>query len=108
LNIFTPNLRAQYVLSTEPTSTIPIGLSLEDDLAELHARLVPLIVPGRNANGAKSKRKMKEVMVKVTDKSDDSTSSKTFSSNGKVCTNNRHILGYRVLKEFLNLSTEEE
>lgn len=86
LNIFTPNLRAQYVLSTEPTSTIPIALTSEDDLAELHTRLIPLIVPPRNANGSKSKRKMKEVTVKVTDKSDDTTSSKASSvTNGKVC-----------------------
>ena len=85
LNIFTSNLRAQYVLSTEPMSTIPIALTSASDLAELHTRLVPLIIPPQNANGSKSKQKMKEVTVKVTDKSEDNTSSKTSSvGNGKV------------------------
>ena len=92
LNIFTSNLRAQYVLSTEPTSTIPIGLTSEDDLAELHTRLIPLVVPPRNANGSKSKRKMKEFTVKITDKNDDVTSSKTSTvGHGKV--RNRYIFG---------------
>jgi hypothetical protein len=86
LNIFTPDLCAQYVLSTEPTSTIQIALTLENDLAELHKHLIPYIVPPWNANGSKSKRKMKEVTVKVTNKSNDTTSSKAFSvTNGKVC-----------------------
>jgi hypothetical protein len=93
LNIFTPNLRAQYVLSTEPTNTIPIALTSVNDLAELHTRLAPLIVPPRNANGSKSKRKMKEVTVKVTDKNEDTPSSKTSSvSNGKKVRHDRHIL----------------
>jgi hypothetical protein len=39
----------------------------------------------RLVNGSKSKRKMKEVIVKVTDKSDDVTSSKPSSVSGKVC-----------------------
>ena len=95
LNIFTSNLRAQYVLSTEPNSTIPIALTSENDLAELHACLAPLVVPPRNANGSRSKRKMKEVSVKVTDKSDDTTSSKTSSaSNGKV--RNRYISEFKI------------
>lgn len=95
LNIFTSNLHAQYVLSTEPNSTIPIALTSENDLAELHARLAPLVVPPRNANGSRSKRKMKEVSVKVTDKSDDTTSSKTSSaSNGKV--RNRYISEFKI------------
>jgi len=81
LNIFPANLRAQYVLSTEPAGAIPIALTSQDDLAELHERLIPLVVPPRNANGSVSKRKMKEVTVKVTDKNDDVTSS---ASNGKV------------------------
>ena len=93
LNIFTNNLHAQYVLSTEPTNTIPISLGSDEDLAELHTRLAPLIVPPRNANGSKSKRKMKEVTVRVTDKSDD-TISKTSSGNGKV--RNIYILGNRI------------
>jgi hypothetical protein len=69
----------QYILSTEPTGTIPIALISEGDLAELHTRLIPLVVPSLNANGSKSKRKMKEVMVKITDKSDDIN-----VNNGKV------------------------
>jgi hypothetical protein len=84
LNIFTPNLRAQYLLSTEATGAIPIALTSQADLDELHKRLSPLIVPQRNTNGTISKRKMKEVIVRVTDKGDDTTSS---ASNGKVCHN---------------------
>ena len=86
LNIFTPNLHTQYVLSTEPANTIPIALTSDDDLAELHTRLVPLVIPPKNANGSKSKQKIKEVYVKITNKSKDISSSKTSSvSNGKVC-----------------------
>ncbi len=97
LNIFTLNLHAQYVLSNEPTNTIPIALASEDDLAELHRCLTPLVVPSRNANGSKSKRKMKELTVKVTDKSDDTTS-KPSSVSGKV--RDRYILwSSQVLKE---------
>lgn len=81
LNIFTANLRVQYVLSTEPAGAIPIMLMSQADLDELHERLIPLVVPPRNANGSVSKRKMKEVTVKVTDKSDDANSS---GGNGKV------------------------
>ena len=81
LNIFLANLRAQYILSTEPTGAIPIALTSQADLVELHERLVPLVVPPRNTNGSISKRKMREVLVKVTDKSDDVSSS---SGNGKV------------------------
>ena len=105
LNIFTPNLRAQYVLSTEPTNTILIALTSENDLAELHTRLAPLLVPPRNANSSKSKRKMKEVTVKVTDKSNDITSKTSSVGNGKVC--NRHIF---VLEnqESRNCFTEEK
>lgn len=84
LNIFTSNLHIQYVLSSEPTSTIPITLTLEDDLAALHARLIPLVVPPRNADGSRSKRKMKEVTVKVTDKGDDAVSSNSKASSAKV------------------------
>ena len=85
LNIFTPNLRAQYILSTEPTGTIPIALTSQSDLDELYTRLVPLVVPPRNANGSKSKRKMKEVTVKITDKSEDANTIPSVNSNGKVC-----------------------
>lgn len=81
LNIFTANLRAQYVLSIEPTGAIPIALTSQADLDELHERLIPLVVPPRNANGTVSKRKMKELTVKVTDKGDDVNAS---ASNGKV------------------------
>ncbi|KAH9992366.1 hypothetical protein BJV77DRAFT_445117 [Russula vinacea] len=55
-------------------------LMSQADLDELHERLIPLVVPPRNANGSVSKRKMKEVTVKVTDKSDDANSS---GGNGK-------------------------
>ena len=96
LNIFTPNLHVQYILSTEPTGTIPIALTSESDLAELHTRLIPLVVPPRNANGSKSKRKMKDVTVKVTDKSDDTTS-KTSINNGKVCVS--HIFRFQIQKK---------
>ncbi|KAH9986256.1 hypothetical protein BJV77DRAFT_68161 [Russula vinacea] len=41
-------------------------LMSQADLDELHERLIPLVVPPRNANGSVSKRKMKEVTVKVT------------------------------------------
>ncbi|KAH9983685.1 hypothetical protein BJV77DRAFT_1072685 [Russula vinacea] len=81
LNIFTANLRMQYVLSTEPAGAIPIMLMSQADLDELHERLIPLVVPPQNANGSVSKQKMKEVTVKVTDKSDDANSS---GGNGKV------------------------
>jgi hypothetical protein len=86
LNIFPANLRTQYILSTEPAGTIPIALTSQDDLAELHKRLIPLVVPPRNANGSVSKRKMKEVTVKVTDKNDDGNS----STSGKVCHTSFH------------------
>jgi hypothetical protein len=68
-------------------------------------RLAPLIVPPRNANGSKSKRKMKEVSVKITDKSDDTTSSKPSSvSNGKV----RHkiYLGWKTQRIILQKKNE--
>ncbi|KAF8466784.1 hypothetical protein DFH94DRAFT_686038 [Russula ochroleuca] len=55
-------------------------LTSQADLAELHKRLAPLVVPPQNADGSVSKRKMKEVIVKVTDKGDDANSS---ASNGK-------------------------
>jgi hypothetical protein len=44
LNIFTGNLHAQYVLSTEPTGAIPITLTSQAYLAELHKCLAPLVV----------------------------------------------------------------
>jgi hypothetical protein len=81
LNIFPANLHAQYVLSNEPAGAIPIALTSQGDLAELHERLIPLVVPPRNADGSRSKRKKKEVMVKVTDKNDDGN---TSAGNGKV------------------------
>jgi hypothetical protein len=92
LNIFTGNLHTQYILSTEPTGAIPIMLTSQADLAELHKRLAPLVVPPQNADGSVSKRKMKEVIVKVTDKGDDANSS---ASNGKVC---YRLFSYQVLK----------
>lgn len=81
LNIFPDRLCAQYILSTESASTIPITLATPDDLAELHTRLGPLVTPPRNADGSRSKRKPKLIIVKVTDKNDNPTSS---TSNGKV------------------------
>ena len=72
----------QYTLSTEPAEAIPIALTSQDDLVKLHDRLAPLIVPPRNANGSVSKQKMKEVIVRVTDKGDDMGSS---TNQGKVC-----------------------
>jgi hypothetical protein len=66
------------------------------------------MVPPRNANGSKSKRKMKEVTVRITDKSDDTTSSnpKTSSAtNGKVCDRLIDVFWDQHSK---NLSTEEE
>ncbi|KAF8232574.1 hypothetical protein L208DRAFT_1561941 [Tricholoma matsutake] len=71
LNFFAANVHVQYVLSTEPAGAIPIALALQTDLAELHGHLVPLVVPPQNANGSVSKQKMKEVIVRVTDKADD-------------------------------------
>jgi hypothetical protein len=71
LNVFTPNLRAQYTLSTDRKGAIPIPLTSQIDLDTLHERLVSLIFPGRNADGSRSRRKKKEVTVFVTDKSDD-------------------------------------
>jgi len=97
LNIFTLNLCAQYVLSNKPTNTIPIALASEDDLTKLHRCLTPLVIPSQNANGLKSKQKMKELTVKVTDKSNDTTL-KPSSVSGKVC--DRYILqSSQVLKE---------
>jgi hypothetical protein len=87
LNVFTTNLCAQYVLSTEPAGAIPISLASQADLAELHEHLVPLVVPPRNANSSVLKCKMKEVLVRVTDKGNDAALS-AASSNGKV--GNKH------------------
>ena len=87
LNIFTTNLCAQYVISIEPAGAIPIALTSQADLIELHECLAPLVVPPQNTNGSISKQKMKEVIVKVTDKGDDVAPSAT--SNGKV--GDRHL-----------------
>ena len=85
LNVFTPNLRAQYTLSTDKKGAIPIALTSQTDLETLHIRLASLIFPGRNADGSHSRRKKKEVTVYVTDKNDDNLNLNTLSGgNGKV------------------------
>lgn len=96
LNIFTANLCAQYVLSIEPTGAIPIALASQADLAELHKCLVPLVVPPQDANGSVSKRKMKEVIVRVTDKGDDVAL--PAAGNGKV--GDRHFSKMTTKKSF--------
>jgi hypothetical protein len=46
LNVFTPNLRAQYTLSTDKKGAIPIALASQTDLDTLHIQLVSLVFPG--------------------------------------------------------------
>lgn len=85
LNVFTPNLRAQYTLSTDKKGAIPIALTSQTNLETLHIRLASLIFPGRNADGSRSRHKKKEVTVYVTDKNDDNLNLNTLSGgNGKV------------------------
>ena len=85
LNVFTPNLRAQYTLSTDKKGAIPIALTSQTNLETLHVRLASLIFPGRNADGSCSRHKKKEVTVYVTDKNDDNLNLNTLSGgNGKV------------------------
>src|ERR1700676_1273306 len=70
LNIYSASLHAQYRLSTDAKGSLPFDLTSSQDLRQLVKIIQPLVVPPRLANGKRSKKRMKEVIVSVSQKGD--------------------------------------
>jgi hypothetical protein len=76
LDVFPSNLQVQCVLPGDKSADPKFSLTSQEDLDDLHLELPvrPKIVPSRNANGKRWKRKHEEITISVTDKNDDKAS----------------------------------
>jgi hypothetical protein len=77
LNVFPSTLVVQYRLSTEAKGSLPCDLASQVQLDVVISILRPLIVPAILANGQRSKRARKAVVVQVFSKNDGSSASST-------------------------------
>jgi hypothetical protein len=71
LNVYPASLHLQYRLSTDHPKSLPFELTSAKHLENLIMVLRPLIVPPLLANGWRSTRKMKSVLVQVFSEGDD-------------------------------------
>ena len=68
LNVHPAMLHAQFRSSTDAKGSLPFDLTCSEDLQQLTTMIEPLVVPRRLANGKRSTKRPKEVIVQISQK----------------------------------------